>query len=88
MPNGISFNNNLVIYPNMNVGDNNSIVPPNAPLKGAMSHQPRATPWGTRGSITECAPEGQKHHTTYNTQGNALGYMIVGLSGRRSTGVV
>ena len=38
MPNGISFNNNLVIYPNMNVGDNNSIVPPNAPLKGAMSH--------------------------------------------------
>ena len=60
MPNGISFNNNLVIYPNMNVGDNNSIVPPNAPLKGVLSHQPRATPWGTWGSITEYAQKGQK----------------------------
>ena len=34
------------------------------------------------------APPGRNHHTAYNTQGVALGYMIVGLSGRRSTGVV
>ena len=32
------------------------------------------------------APPGRNHHTAYNTQGVALGYMIVGLSGRRSTG--
>ena len=32
------------------------------------------------------APPGRNHHTAYKTQGGALGYMIVGLSGRRSTG--
>ena len=37
LPHGIYFINNLVIYPNMNEGDNNPIIPPNAPLKGAMS---------------------------------------------------
>ena len=34
------------------------------------------------------APPGRNHHTAYNTQGVALGYMIVGLSGRRSTGML
>ena len=34
------------------------------------------------------APPGRNHHTAYNPQGGALGYMIVGLSGRRCTGVV
>ena len=34
------------------------------------------------------APPGRNHHTEYNTQGGALGYMIVGLSGRRSTGML
>ena len=34
------------------------------------------------------APPGRNHHTAYNTQGVALGYMIVGLSGRHSTDVV
>ena len=58
---------------------------------------------GNKGSITEGAQTGQKryhreenafappgrnHHTAYNPQGGALGYMIVGLSGRRKTGVV
>jgi hypothetical protein len=67
-----------------------------------MSHQPRATPWGIWGNITNgaltgqklyhwknnaFAPSGRNHHTTYNTQGVALGYMIVGLTGRRSTDV-
>ena len=59
MPNGISFNNNLVIYPNMNVGDNNSIVPPNAPLKGVLSHQPRVTPWGNRNVTTDAPYRGK-----------------------------
>ena len=30
------------------------------------------------------APPGRNHHTAYKTQGGALGYMIVGLSGRRT----
>ena len=79
------------------------IVLTKAPLKGAMSHQPRATPWGIWGNITNGALTGQKRyrreedayappgrnlHTAYNPQGGALGYMIVGLSGRRSTGVL
>ena len=34
------------------------------------------------------APPGRNHHTAYKTQGGALGYMIVSLSGRRSTGVL
>ena len=34
------------------------------------------------------APPGRNHHTAYNPQGGALGYMIVGLSGRRSTGML
>ena len=52
---------------------------------------------GNKGSITEgaltgqkryhkeenaFAPPGRNHHTAYKTQGGALGYMIVGLSGR------
>ena len=55
---------------------------------------------GNKGNITEGVQTGQKryhweknafappvrnHHTAYNTQGGALGYMIVGLSGRRNT---
>ena len=58
---------------------------------------------GNKGSITEgaltgqkryrreknaFAPPGRNHHTAYKTQGGALGYMIVGLSGRRSTGML
>jgi hypothetical protein len=58
---------------------------------------------GDKGKITEGALTGQKRyrreedafappgrnlHTEYNPQGGALGYMIVGLSGRRNTGVV
>ena len=31
---------------------------------------------------------GRNHHTTYNTQGVALGYMIVGLSDRRCAGAL
>ena len=34
------------------------------------------------------APPGRNYHTAYNPQGVALGYMIVGLSGRRSTGML
>ena len=34
LPHGIYFINNLVIYPNMNEGDNNPIVPPNTPRRG------------------------------------------------------
>ena len=34
------------------------------------------------------APPGRNHHTAYKTQGGALGYMIVGLSGRRNTGML
>ena len=34
------------------------------------------------------APPGRNLHTAYNPQGVALGYMIVGLSGRRSTGML
>ena len=30
------------------------------PLKGAMSHQPRAAPWGNKGNITDDALQGQK----------------------------
>ena len=55
MPDGIYSINNLVIYPNMNEGDNNPFITPNAPLKGALSHQPRATPWGNR-NVTIGAP--------------------------------
>ena len=36
------------------------IVLTNAPLKGAMSHQPRAAPWGNKGNITDDALQGQK----------------------------
>ena len=58
---------------------------------------------GNKGNITEgaltgqkrysreknaFAPPGRNHHTAYKTQGGALGYMIVGLSGRRSTGML
>ena len=58
---------------------------------------------GNKGNITEgaltgqkryrweenaFAPPGRKHHTAYNPQGGALGYMIVGLSGRRRMRVV
>ena len=34
------------------------------------------------------APPGRNPHTAYNPQGGGLGYMIVGLSGRRSTGML
>ena len=54
---------------------------------------------GNKGNITGCALKGQKrflwkgnayappernHHTVYNTQGSALGYLIAGLPGRLS----
>ena len=34
------------------------------------------------------APPGRNYHTAYNPQGVALRYMIVGLSGRRNTGML
>ena len=58
---------------------------------------------GNKGNITDGAltgqkryrweedaftPPGRNHNTAYKTQGGALGYMIVGLSGRRSTGML
>jgi len=73
---------------------------PNTPLKGAMSHQPRATPWGIWGNITEgaltgqkryrweknaFAPPGRNHHTAYKAQGAAFGYLVFGPPGRRCT---
>ena len=72
---------------------------PNAPLKGALSHQPRVTPWGNRNVTTDApyrgksfivggnayAPPGRNYHTAYNTQGVALGYLVFGPPGRRCT---
>jgi len=63
----------------------------------------QGTALGDKGKITEgaltgqklyrreedaFAPPGRNHHTAYNPQGVALGYMIVGLSGRRNTGML
>ena len=63
----------------------------------------QGTALGDKGNITEGAltgqkryrreknafvPPGRNHHTAYKTQGVALGYMIVGLSDHRSTGML
>jgi len=73
-----------------------------APERG-IEPPAQGTTLGDKGKITEgaltgqkryrreedaFAPPGRNHHTAYKTQGVALGYMIVGLSGRRSTRVV
>ena len=76
---------------------------PNAPLKGGIKPPAQGSALGNKGNITDGALTGQKRyrreedafappgrnlHTAYKTQGVALGYMIVGLSGRRRTRVV
>ena len=73
-----------------------------APKRG-IEPPAQGTALGNKGNITEgaltgqkpyrweenaFAPPGRNHHTAYKTQGVALGYMIVGLSGRRRTRVV
>ena len=73
-----------------------------APERG-IEPPAQGTALGNKGNITDgaltgqkhyrreedaFAPPGRNHHTAYNTQGGALGYMIVGLSGRRSTGML
>jgi len=76
---------------------------PNAPLKRGIEPLAQGNTLGNKGNITDGALTWQKHyrweknafappgrnlHTAYKTQGVALGYMIVGLSGRRNTVVV
>ena len=73
-----------------------------APERG-IEPPAQGTALGNKGNITDGALTGQKRyrreknafappgrnlHTAYNPQGGALGYMIVGLSGRRRTRVV
>jgi len=83
--------------------DNNLFVPPNAPLKGGNEPLAQGNALGNKDNITDSALTGQKRyrweenafappgrnlHTAYNTQGVALGYMVAGLSDRRSTGML
>ena len=79
------------------------IVLTKAPLERDNEPPAQGTTLGNKGNITEgaltgqkryrreedaFAPPGRNHHMAYKTQGGALGYMIVGLSGRRSTGML
>ena len=84
----------------MPISDNHSDE--SAPERG-IEPPAQGNTLGNKGNITEgaltgqkryrreedaFAPPGRNHHTAYKTQGVALGYMIVGLSGRRSTGML
>ena len=104
MPTGIFYckmRPNLIAY---GISSSETLqVRPNAPLKGGNEPPAQGNSLGNKGNITDgaltgqkryrweknaFAPPGRNYHTAYKTQGVALGYMIVGLSGRRSTGML